>query len=364
MATTNPFDLLVDDDNEDPTQLFVAAQLKVEKPKKPSAPAQPQAQPAKSANLPTKPPPPAQAVRESKNEGGRGGARGGVRGSGRGRGGSSGFNRDSNNNETTFGSNNGFSRGYRPSEEGDTGKPSEKRGYGGPHGGFRGGRRGSLSNGEAGEGERPRRLYERRSGTGRGNEVKRDGAGRGNWGTPTDEIAQETEEPVVENEKDISSEKQPGEEDAADANKDSPVDQPEEKEPENKEMTLEEYEKIREEKRKALLSTKSEERKVDVDKEFGSMLQLSHKKGNDDIFIKLGSEKDKRKDADKDDRAKKSVSINEFLKPADGEKYYNPGGRGRGRGRGLRGGYGGGNMRDAAAPSIEDPGQFPTLGGN
>ncbi|KAF9591131.1 hypothetical protein IFM89_002086 [Coptis chinensis] len=33
----------------------------------------------------------------------------------------------------------------------------------------------------------------------------------------------------------------------------------------------------------------------------------------------------------------KCVSINEFLKPAEGEKYYNPGGRGRGRGRGGRG---------------------------
>ncbi|OAY60106.1 RGG repeats nuclear RNA binding protein A [Manihot esculenta] len=365
MATMNPFDLLGDDDNEDPTQLIAAAQLKVDKPKKPSGTAQPQAQaqPAKAAKLPTKPPPPAQAVREAKNEGGRGGGRGGGgRGYGRGRGGGSGFNRDSNNSDTTYGSNNGFSGGYRPSEEGDVSKPSEKRGYVGPRGGYRGGRRGGFSNGEAGEGERPRRSYERRSGTGRGNEIKRDGAGRGNWGTPTDEIAPETEEPVVENEKNIDTGKQPGEEDVVDANKDSPANEPEEKEPEDKEMTLEEYEKLREERRRALLSTKPEERKVDLDKEFGSMLQLSNKKGNDEIFIKLGSEKDKRKEADKEDKIKKSVSINEFLKPADGERYYTPGGRGRGRGRGSRGGYVG-NTSDAAAPSIEDRGQFPTLGG-
>jgi len=62
-----------------------------------------------------------------------------------------------------------------------------------------------------------------------------------------------------------------------------------------------------------------------------------------------------------------SVSINEFLKPAEGDRYYNPGGRGRGRGgRGSRGGGGySGSSRstNAAAPSIEDPGQFPTLGG-
>lgn len=53
-------------------------------------------------------------------------------------------------------------------------------------------------------------------------------------------------------------------------------------------MTLEEYEKVLEEKRKALQSLKNEERKVDT-KEFESMQQLSSKKGNDDVFIKLVS---------------------------------------------------------------------------
>ena len=52
------------------------------------------------------------------------------------------------------------------------------------------------------------------------------------------------------------------------------------------EMTLEEYEKVLEEKRKALQALKSEERKVDS-KEFASMQQLSSKKGADDVFIKL-----------------------------------------------------------------------------
>lgn len=58
-----------------------------------------------------------------------------------------------------------------------------------------------------------------------------------------------------------------------------------------------------------------------------------------------------------------SLSINEFLKPSEGEKYHNPGSGGRGRGRG-RGGVsrGGGNrMMDVAAPAIEDVGQFPSL---
>lgn len=362
MATTNPFDLLGDDDNDDPSQL-ASHLLKLAPAKKSSAPP-PQAAPAqqaKPAKLPSKPLPPAQAVRETKNEVGRGGGRGGGRGYGRGRGGA-GLNRDSFNNESTLNNNDGFSGGYRPSEEGDTGKSSERRGSGGPRSPYRGGgRRGGFSNGEVGEGERPRRAYERRSGTGRGNEIKRDGAGRGNWGTPADEIAPENEEPINETEKNTSAEKQLGEEIAADANKENPVNESEEKEPEDKEMTLEEYEKVLEEKRKALLALKTEERKVDV-KDFEAMQQLSSKKDNDDVFIKLGSEKDKRKElADKEERAKKSVSINEFLKPAEGERYH--GGRGRGRGRGTRGGFAGNTYNNVAAPSIEDPGQFPTLGG-
>ena len=79
--------------------------------------------------------------------------------------------------------------------------------------------------------------------------------------------------------------------------------EPEEKKLENKEMALEKHEKILEENRKALLVLKTEEMKVDV-KEFESMQQLSNKKSNNDIFIKLGSEKDKRKDADKEEKVK------------------------------------------------------------
>jgi plasminogen activator inhibitor 1 RNA-binding protein len=52
-----------------------------------------------------------------------------------------------------------------------------------------GGRRGGYRNSEFGDdSERPpRRNYERHSGTGRGYGMKRDGAGRGNWGSSTDE---------------------------------------------------------------------------------------------------------------------------------------------------------------------------------
>lgn len=61
MASMNPFDLLGDDDNDDPSQLIAAQQQKLASPKESQAPTQPAAQPAKPAKLPSKPLPPDQA---------------------------------------------------------------------------------------------------------------------------------------------------------------------------------------------------------------------------------------------------------------------------------------------------------------
>ncbi|GMI74098.1 HYALURONAN/mRNA BINDING FAMILY PROTEIN [Hibiscus trionum] len=366
MASSNPFDLLGDDDTGE-LSLLIAAQKKAAAPA-PSAvlkkgPAQSQAKP-QQPKLPSKPLPPAQAVRESRIEGARGGGRAG-RGYGRERSFSGGYKRDFGNDENSF-SSSAELPGQGAPEYGESRKPSERRGgYGGPRP-YRGGRRGGFSDGEVADGERPRRLYERRSGTGRGNELKREGSGRGNWGTQTDELAEVTEEVVNEGKRNLAYDKPARDEDAGDANKESSTNELEEKEPDDKEMTLEEYEKLLEEKRKALQALKTEGRKVDA-KEFESMQQLSNKKSNDEIFVKLSSDKDKRKEAyEKEERAKKSLSINEFLKPAEGKRYYNPSGRGRGRGQGRGSGSGGFGEGIAAsnttAPSIEDPGQFPTLG--
>lgn len=118
-------------------------------------------------------------------------ARGGA-GRGRGRGGGRGFgvgqSRDFGN-----GNANGFSGGYDAAAagggEGGDGNKEDR----GPRQPFRGARRGGYRNGEAGEfsDRPPRRTYERHSGTAHGYEMKREGAGRGNWGTFTDEtIAQ------------------------------------------------------------------------------------------------------------------------------------------------------------------------------
>ncbi|KAM0933597.1 putative hyaluronan/mRNA-binding protein [Dioscorea sansibarensis] len=98
------------------------------------------------------------------------------------RGGRNGPNREFRNGNT-----NGFAEGYGAGEDGDAVKPFEReknydggRGaYGGRRQSSRGGWRGGYGNGEVGgDSERaPRRNYERRSGTGRGHEMKREGAG-------------------------------------------------------------------------------------------------------------------------------------------------------------------------------------------
>jgi len=154
---------------------------------------------------------------------------------------------------------------------------------------------------------------------------------------------------------------------------------------EEKNMTLEEYEKVCFEKRKALESLrKAEQRTVTLDKDFESM-QLVEKKKDDSLVIKPKSEEKlkKKNSLEKDEKARKSMNINEFLKPAVPAR----GGRGRGRGRerggqgefkgerGARGEFRGERgargeflgqrpqVEDVPAPSIEDPQQFPVLGG-
>ncbi|KAM0905643.1 hypothetical protein ACQ4PT_017243 [Festuca glaucescens] len=365
--TSNKFDLLDDVDSDDHSQLIAAAEKKAAAKPAPAAPA---------AKLPTKPPPPGQAVQDGRNfRDGAGRGRGG-------RGGRTGPRRDYGDADA-----NGFQGGYGGGGGGGFGGGGVVRGgedgegrARGPRQPYRGGggRRGGYTEGQtADEFGRPHRSYERRSGTGREYGMKRDGAGRGNWGTATDEgLPQENVEAVNTEEAPAVAEDEKKPEDAPQTEVDQKVKEGAEKEEEekeaeeDKEMTLEEYEKVLEEKRNALLALKAEERKVEVDKELQSMQQLSVKKDADEVFIKLGSDKDlkKKENAEKEERAKKSVSINEFLKPAEGERYNSPGGRGRGRGlRGRgepRGGYnGGGARRQAPAPAIEDQAQFPSLGG-
>jgi plasminogen activator inhibitor 1 RNA-binding protein len=229
--TSNPFDLLGDVDSDDHSQLIAAAEKKAAAKPAPAAPAA--AKPA--AKLPTKPPPPGQAgefrsppgvfsfargcpiagwisrwvwcckfrillllIWYSRRavliavEDGRNFRDGAGRGRG-GRGGRNGPRRDYGDADA----NGGFQGGYGGGGGGGFGgggvarggEDGEGRGRG-PRQPYRGGggRRGGYTEGQTTDDYgRPHRSYERRSGTGREYGMKRDGAGRGNWGTVTDE---------------------------------------------------------------------------------------------------------------------------------------------------------------------------------
>ncbi|KAG1354383.1 putative RGG repeats nuclear RNA binding protein B [Cocos nucifera] len=230
-ATANPFDLLGDYDHDDPSALIAAQQKKAAaaappRAKKSLAPAQPSTN--SPAKLPSKPVPPAEAVREAR-KGGGGSRVGGGRGSGRGRGG---FNdRDNYGNDE-----NGLRRRFGASEDGEVEKPSG----GGPRNtyrGARGGRPRGYLDGEPEEGERPaRRQFDRHSGTGRGSGIKREGSGRGNWGTLTDqEQVKKPEEFINRGNMYAKFEENPvGEEDGVAVDKENARGKIEEKEPEDK----------------------------------------------------------------------------------------------------------------------------------
>lgn len=120
----------------------------------------------------------------------RGGAGRGL-GRGRGvRGGGIYYNRE-NANGNAGGASHGYEgvNGRVGMEDGEKERQLRPPYSGGRRGGY-GGRGGSRNGDAGGDSERPlRRVYERRSGTGYGNEMKRDGSGRGNWGTTTDETS-------------------------------------------------------------------------------------------------------------------------------------------------------------------------------
>lgn len=135
------------------------------------------------------------AVREERSYGAPPRDGPGRGGPGRGRGGRGGrtgprrdfSDADANGFEGGYGGGGGFGHGGVARGENGEGRQAERgRGPRQPYRG--GGRRGGYTDGQSGdEFGRPRRAYERHSGTGRGYEMKREGAGRGNWGTPTDE---------------------------------------------------------------------------------------------------------------------------------------------------------------------------------
>eukprot|EP00250_Pteridium_aquilinum_P020981 c2499_g1_i1 orf=272-1567(+) len=429
MATQNFFELLGDEETD--ASAVIERAVAMEKVKKKQQQQQEETQALQKQDplkLPSKPLPPAQAVRESRaaqHESGRG--RGGQ---GRGRGGYGNRDRDYNGGfnhppqERGFQGNRNFDRGdgfnhqergfqgnrnidgsdgfnHPPQERGFQGNRNSDRvdGYRREGNGFQGNRGRFYSQGraapfpaedgeggqnfEGGIGGGRFRGSGRRQGRGFGDSADSYGAAEGHQKRAyvkkdaaggeqeTEEVKPEGGDVVVpEEETQNVDDKQPVEEPKADIG--AAVKKQEEEE-EDKEMLLEDYYKALDEKTKHLKIQRTEARKVVADKDFAKMVMVE-KKHEEVDFVKLGSEKDKGKKKEVvTDKPRKNVSINEFLKPAEGEEhYYMPagrrgrgrGGRGRGLGEGYRGGFGGSYStgQQSSAPRIEDPGQFPTLG--
>lgn len=394
MATQNFFELLGDEETDASAVIERAAA--VEKTKKKQQQQQQAQQQQAPAKLPSKPLPPAQSVRESKasqhdgvrGRGARGRGRGGYGNRDRERDGgfnhpprdgafqgdrgnysnrSEGYNRDGNGFQGGRGRFYGRDRAASfPLEDGE-GMPNFEGGRGQGRGRGRGQGRG-FGEGADGRGpyygdgtytrEQQQRNYVKKDVDGGGIETE----GGVNQGRGEVNMAEEEKRDVVD--------KQPVEEMKTETGTAE-----EKKEEEDKEMLLDEYYKAFHEKNKHLKPQKTEERKVIVDKEFERMIMVD-KKQDEGAFVKLGSEKDKGKKketaTDRDDKPRKSVSINEFLRPVEGKDYYMPAnrrGRGRGHGQndrvgGYRGGFAGSynTARQDLAPRIEDSSQFPTLG--
>lgn len=138
-----------------------------------------------------------------------------------------------------------------------------------------------------------------------------------------------------------------------------------ERELEAKQMTLKQYEKQLEEKRKGLESLKAEERRVALDKEFESM-QMIEKKNEETNFVKLNhptTDKPKKKVANnKDDNKVKYI-----IAPPRRPRTNNLGGRGGGGlydSRNAAPSYCrqvGGNALMSVKLSFKDAEQFPAL---
>lgn len=211
----------------------------------------------------------------------------------------------------------------------------------------RDGGRGRGGEGRTGRGGRPRRdgegefkprnrEFDRKSGTGRGTEMKRGGAGRGNWGESTEDGSAapaadgegaEAAEPVVE-------------------------------EPDN-EIGLVDYEKQQAEKKAALAAKFGNSgSKAAVDTSAFKGMSVSAKSGLDDSLETFLVDNTGKKFKD-NSRKGKQVIIGNF-KSAEPARDSGKGGKG---GKGPRGSAGGRGKRDGgSAPRIDDASAFPTLG--
>eukprot|EP00237_Pycnococcus_provasolii_P014912 CAMPEP_0205962222 /NCGR_PEP_ID=MMETSP1459-20131121/70486_1 /ASSEMBLY_ACC=CAM_ASM_001120 /TAXON_ID=41880 /ORGANISM="Pycnococcus provasolii, Strain RCC931" /LENGTH=360 /DNA_ID=CAMNT_0053334997 /DNA_START=458 /DNA_END=1540 /DNA_ORIENTATION=+ len=254
--------------------------------------------------------------------------------------------------------------GRRDKRGGRGGREDRGRGErGGGRGGGRGGRRGE--NGEMALGERPnrppRREYDRQSGSGRDERVKRGGAGKGNWGRDADGTAEVAEE----------EDREPTEEELAKMEEDR-----KEREKEEKQMTLEDFEKLREEKKKAIEDMMGSKKTVAPAKsDFSGMAAVAKADLEEEITgieLTTGRKEKALKEKAQKEKTKQMlaasfrVASETDYAPARRDRDDDRRGRGRGRGDDRRGGGGGGGRgRGRGGPGMQiqvNDSSFPALG--
>jgi len=260
VATNNPFDLL-GDENEAPEVAAARASAAAQEKVAAAAALEKKAAEAK-ADKPGK-----------ISSGGRGGNQ--ARGRGDGRGGRG---------------NDRGGRGYDRSAREDAGEEVQDSGsFRGAGRGGRGGRggdrsgRGGRGYGGDGEDSRPRRRdFDRRSGTGRGvGDMKRGGAGKGNWGSNNEAPGSEAK-PDDKVDGEVVVEKEDGVEQVEESATVPIVAE------EDNEMTLEEYQKAAEEKKaafKAQFGSGGKAKKAALDKELEKLAVVEKKPENPVFFV-------------------------------------------------------------------------------
>jgi len=212
------------------------------------------------------------------------------------------------------------------------------------------------------------RAFERKSGTGRGKEQKRGGAGRANWGTVEDDQKAQVEATPEQQVTEENAEQQQSAEAKPEATPEV-VAQPAEPNPEDEEdaklKTLDDYRKTL----KAPTVALPPPRVVEDKGEWSKYTAL--KREEDQTPQKKASKKEEKEESES---AKKTIRADEVLKftegsPKDRDRRDNKGGfrrerggkdfspRGGGRGTGKRGGPRG----TSSAPNFSDERSFPSL---
>jgi plasminogen activator inhibitor 1 RNA-binding protein len=231
------------------------------------------------------------------------------------------------------------------------GKAFHARGGRGDHKGHsRSARRGGRGDGEGRQ--RSRREFDRRDASGRGHDGHRGGAGKGNWGKAGDELAEEGSAFVEE------SETEP-----------EVVDN-------SSEITFEQAEALKAEKKKALAAQwKAPEAKV-IDTSAFEGLSLASRGNDDEVDVGNPTGPKAKRERTKNAGAKQTLVAAFRVAPTQPADDRDERPRGRDSGRGGRGGRGGrdsgrsgrdnrgGNRGGRGAKiNVEDTSAFPTLGG-